>query len=72
MEWRSNKRQIQMKDKMLELVGRKKELCRQHWARERESRTRNLELEAKVKALLDQYDEEMFELHEKIQELESK
>ena len=56
MEWRSNKRQIQMKDKMLELVGRKKELCRQHWARERESRTRNLELEAEVKALLDQYD----------------
>lgn len=72
MEWRSNKRQIQMKDKILELVGKRKELCKQHWAGERESRTRNLQLEAEVKALLDKYDEEMFELHEKIQELESK
>lgn len=41
-----------------------------HWAAERESRLRNLQLEAEVKALLDKYDEEMFDLHYKIQDLE--
>ena len=41
-------------------------------ASERESRHKNLQLEAEVKNLLNKYDEEMFELHEKIQELENK
>ena len=46
------------------------DLCVSHWAAERESRLRNLQLEAEVKALLDKYDEEMFDLHYKIQDLE--
>ena len=48
------------------------ELCVNHWAEERESRLKNLQLEAEVKALLDKYDLEMFDLHKKIQELETK
>ena len=43
-----------------------------HWADERESRLKNLELEGEVKALLDKYDLEMFDLHRKIQELQTK
>ena len=48
------------------------DLCVEHWAEERESRLKNLQLEAEVKALLDKYDLEMFDLHRKIQELEAK
>ena len=48
------------------------DLCVTHWADERESRLKNLELEAEVKALLDKYDLEMFDLHRKIQELQTK
>ena len=48
------------------------DLCVSHWAAERESRLRNLQLESEVKLLLDKYDLEMFDLHHKIQELESK
>ena len=44
----------------------------QHWASERESRHKNLQLESQVKTLLNKYDQEMYELHEKIQELENK
>ena len=72
MEWESNKNQIMMKDKILELLGSKKELSAEHWISERESRQKNLEIEAKVKDLLNKYDEEMFDLHQKIEELESK
>ena len=89
MEWTSNQKQIQMKDKILKLLGKKKvilsvsrilhcfflnfqELCLQHWASERESRHKNLQLESQVKTLLNKYDQEMYELHEKIQELENK
>ena len=87
MEWQSNKRQVEMKDKILVLVGKKKvtgfffifvnfwtvqELCVQHWSAERESRLRNIQLESEVKLLLDKYDLEMFDLHHKIQELEAK
>ena len=72
MEWESNKRQVEMKDKILVLVGKKKDLCVANWAEERESRLKNLQLEAEVKALLDKYDLEMFDLHRKIQELETK
>ena len=43
-----------------------------NWAEEREARLKNLELEAEVKTLLDKYDLEMFDLHRKIQELQSK
>ena len=72
MEWESNKRQVEMKDKILVLVGKKKDLCVSHWAEERDSRLKNVQLEAEVKALLDKYDLEMFDLHKKIQELETK
>ena len=43
-----------------------------HWTNERDSRLKNLQLEAEVKSLLDKYDLEMFDLHRKIQELETK
>ena len=72
MEWESNKNQIMMKDKILELLGSKKELCSKHWSSERESRHKNLQLETQVKELLNKYDEEMFELHQKIADLENK
>ena len=72
MEWESNKNQIMMKDKILELLGTKKELCSNHWSSERESRHKNFQLETQVKELLNKYDEEMFELHQKIEELENK
>ena len=43
-----------------------------HWTNERDSRLKNLQLEAEVKSLLDKYDLEMFDLHRKIQELQTK
>ena len=88
LEWESNKRQVEMKDKILVLVGSKKvagddlisishdlslqDLCVNHWTNERDSRLKNLQLEAEVKSLLDKYDLEMFDLHRKIQELQTK
>ena len=43
-----------------------------HWTNERDSRLKNLQLEAEVKSLLDKYDLDMFDLHRKIQELQTK
>ena len=48
----------------------RKDLCNQHWEQEREARHKNAELENSVKQILLKYDEEMFELHNKIQDLE--
>ena len=86
LEWESNQRQIEMKEKILLLVGSKKvkykfmsffrkciydqDLCTLHWDTEREARKKNTELETSVKDLLIKYDEEMFDLHHKIQKLE--
>eukprot|EP00090_Calanus_glacialis_P028891 TRINITY_DN46320_c0_g1_i1.p1 TRINITY_DN46320_c0_g1~~TRINITY_DN46320_c0_g1_i1.p1 ORF type:complete len:446 (-),score=177.95 TRINITY_DN46320_c0_g1_i1:9-1346(-) len=72
LEWESNQRQIEMKEKILLLVGSRKDLCSLHWVAEREARHKNTELETSVKDLLIKYDEEMFESHHKIQDLEEK
>ena len=40
MEWESGQKQVEMKDKILQLVGASRDLQQRHWAAERESRAR--------------------------------
>ena len=72
MEWESSQRQIEMKERIGNLVKEHQELSAVHWAAEREARHRNLGLERLIRELLGGYDGDMYELHDEIGRLEEK